>query len=214
MSLGGAGVQPILMKVTKKTKAMDGVNDSLALAEGTVVTFLALANNPAWTRVCTGDGREGVVASKRIEPHVEPHVETMPDPDSDDSDDAQDSDDGVLGGAGAAAAHGSGGDVDSVADSSGDDDAEEPPLEDVEKAIEILYAPDVEGYARAFDRPFTIDEVVAELDYEYTEDAVCTALGRICRGAGVEGRQPVCEMRDEGGSNEYYITMLTYAGAD
>ena len=71
-----------------------------------------------------------------------------------------------------------------------------------------LYAPDCEGRARDVVLPFTVEEVVADLDYAYacTEDAVRTALGRIgrfCRGQGVDDE----ESGDEGSGDEYFIKI-------
>ena len=66
-----------------------------------------------------------------------------------------------------------------------------------------------EGYTKRLDTAFSVQNIVEELHYQHSDEAVRTVLNDMSGRA-----EPFVEQRDEGGSDDYYLKRGGGGGAE
>ena len=66
-----------------------------------------------------------------------------------------------------------------------------------------------EGYTKRLDTAFSVQNIVEELHYQYSAEAVRTVLNDMSGRA-----EPFVEQRDDGGSDDYYLKRGGGGGAE
>ena len=72
-----------------------------------------------------------------------------------------------------------------------------------------LFEDDPQGYTKRLDTAFSVQNIVEELHYQHSAEAVRTVLNDMSGRA-----EPFVEQRDEGGSDDYYLKRGGGGGAE
>ena len=80
---------------------------------------------------------------------------------------------------------------------------------DVKAAVMRLFEDDPQGYTKRLDTAFSVQNIVEELHYQHSDEAVRTVLNDMSGRA-----DPFVEQRDEGGSDDYYLKRGGGGGAE
>ena len=75
-----------------------------------------------------------------------------------------------------------------------------PAVPYVKAAVMRLFEDDPQGYTKRLDTAFSVQNIVEELHYQHSDEAVRTVLNDMSGRA-----EPFVEQRDEGGSDDYYL---------
>ena len=128
--------------------------------------------------------------------------------DPDDSDDSSAGGGGDDGGGGGEAAAAAANDERNPLTDEDDEEEDLPAVPDVKTAVMRLFEVDLEGYTKRLDTAFSVQNIVEELHYQHSDEAVHTVLNDMFGRA-----EPFVEQRDEGGSDDYYLKRGGGGGA-
>ena len=84
-----------------------------------------------------------------------------------------------------------------------------PAVPYVKAAVMRLFEDDPQGYTKRLDTAFSVQNIVEELHYQHSDEAVRTVLNDMSGRA-----EPFVEQRDEGGSDDYYLKRGGGGGAE